>query len=381
MKVPLLHRRREHILPKDATVAEKIVQMQRPPGAPGRGTSAGTDGLDRYDNTPGDKTDDPNAPAIPPVNQVEGGPDTPLEISKGGWFSVLKLSFKKFSKDNGTITAGSLAYQWFLALFPALIALLGVVSVINFQASTVRKLISGLTKVLPGDASSVFSSAINTATTSEPKGSTITIIIGLVLAIWSASGGMAALETGLDLAYEIPQSRKFVSKRLRAFPMMAATVLLGGVAAALIVFGAPLGSEISKNVALSGVAFDVIWNVIRWGVTIIAITLLFSFYYFFGPNRETPKWQWVSPGGILGTAIFLLASLGLSFYVAAFGHASYAKTYGTFAGIVLLLLWLYVSAIAILLGAELNAETERQAAAEAGHPGARASREELKSGT
>ena len=221
----------------------------------------------------------------------------------------------------------------------------------------------------------------STATTSEPKGSTITIIIGLVLAIWSASGGMAALETGLDLAYEIPQDRKFVSKRLRAFPMMAATVLLGGVAAALIVFGAPLGSEISKNVALSGVAFDVIWNVIRWGVTIIAITLLFSFYYFFGPNRETPKWQWVSPGGILGTAIFLLASLGLSFYVAAFGHASYAKTYGTFAGIVLLLLWLYVSAIAILLGAELNAETERQAAAEAGHPGARASREELKSGT
>ena len=91
---------------------------------------------------------------------MEGGPDTPLEISKGGWFSDLKLSFKKYSKDNGTITAGSLAYQWFLALFPALIALLGVVSVINFQASTVQKLISGLTKVLPGDASSVFSAAI-----------------------------------------------------------------------------------------------------------------------------------------------------------------------------------------------------------------------------
>jgi membrane protein len=361
MKVPSLHRSRKD---KDKDTAP-----------------ASDDGLARYDNTPDDSTDDPNAEAIPPVNRVEGGPETPLEIDKGSWLTTLKLAFKKYSKDRAGITAGSLAYQWFLALFPALIALLGVVSVVNFQASTVRHLLNGLTKALPGSASAVFTQAITHATQSSPKGSTITIIIGLVLAVWSASGGMAALETGLDVAYEVPQDRKFIAKRARAFPLMLATVVLGGIAAALLVFGAPIGGAISSHVALSGPAFNVIWTVVRWAITIIAITVLFSFYYYFAPNRESPKWQWVSPGGILATVIFLVASVGLSIYVAKFGQTSYLKTYGTFAGVVLLLLWLYVTAVAVLLGGELNAETERQAAAQAGHPGARASREELKSGT
>jgi membrane protein len=374
MRVPLLHRGRKDPAPAEAGPQEEA--------APERDTAApADDGMARYDNTPDDQSDDPNAEAIPPVNQVEGGPETPLEIDKGSWLTTLKLTFKKYSKDRGGITAGSLAYQWFLALFPALIAMLGVVAVVNFQASTVRKLLNGLTTALPGSAGKVFTDAIKQATLSSPKGSAITIVIGLVLAIWSASGGMAALETGLDVAYEVPQSRKFIAKRLRAFPLMLATVVLGGIAAALLVFGAPIGQGISSHVFLSGLAFNVVWTIVRWAVTIIAITVLFSFYYYFGPNRESPKWQWVSPGGILATVVFLVASLGLSIYVANFGQSSYLKTYGTFAGVVLLLLWLYVVAVAVLLGGELNAETERQAAAEAGHPGARASREELKSGT
>lgn len=306
---------------------------------------------------------------IPPP-QGEGGPEGPLDLPAQAWRTTLVRVRKKLVRDRVSLSAGSLAYHWFLALFPAIIAGLGFLALIHLGAATLHHLVHGLDKALPPGAAGVFDAAVKAATRRN-AGTGIALAIGVVVALWSSSGGASAFQQALDVAYEVPNDRTFLARRVRAVPMMAAIVLLGGAGAGLIVFGQPIGAAIEGPFPFHGIGFQIVWNAIRWVGAIVLLTVLFSVLYYLGPNRPSPRWQWVSPGGLFATVIFLVASLGFSYYISAFGN--YGRTYGSFAGVAILIFWLYLVGLASLVGAELNAETERVAAARSGDSAAAAS--------
>lgn len=263
-------------------------------------------------------------------------------------------------RDRVSLSAGSLAYHWFLALFPAVIAVVSLLTVVQVSSSTISRLTHALDASLPSGVSSVFTSAIRAAGT-RTHGSVLVLVIGVVAALWSASGGFAALQQALDVAYEVPVDRPYLSRHLHSIPLMAAAVVLGGGGAALIVFGQPIGAGISGHVGVTGSAFVVAWTVVRWLLTTVAVMVFISGCYYYAPNLPEGRWRWISPGSLLATGIFLAASFGFSLYVAHFG--SYSRTYGTFAGVAILIFWLYLTGLAILVGGELNAAIDRAAGA------------------
>jgi membrane protein len=276
------------------------------------------------------------------------------------WKASVKRAIKEFKEDRGTLTAAGMAFYWFLSIFPAMLAFVGVLGVLNVGEETIRDITGKVTRTLPGGAGTMLTSVIREGSS---KAGLISALVGVAVALWSASSGSVGMQIGLDVAYDVKDDRKFVKKRLVAFELLLAVLVLGGLATALIVFGEPLGEKLRNNLPF-GSAFVVLWTITRWVLGLAALVGLFATIYYLAPNRDTPRWVWVSPGGILAAAIWLVASLGFSFYVSSFGN--YAETYGPFAGVAVLLLWLYLTALAVILGGELNAELERQSAARKG---------------
>jgi membrane protein len=300
---------------------------------------------------------------IPPQTGEGPGPDSPLDMPPPDWKASIKRAVKEFKDDRATLTGAGMAYYWFLSVFPAMVALVGLLGLVNASGAAIDSLTRAVQSALPGDAAKVLVDALNRSNGQSGGTSLVAALLGLALALWSASSGMVGMQMGLDVAYDVTTDRTFVKKRLVALELLVAMLVLGGTATALIVFGAPLGDALRDNLPF-GRAFVVAWTLIRWTLGLAALTALFATIYYLAPNRDTPRWVWVSPGGILAAAIWLAASLGFSFYVSSFGK--YAETYGSLAGVVVLLLWLYLTALAVVLGGELNAELERQSAARKG---------------
>lgn len=299
-----------------------------------------------------------------PVQTGDGpGPDSPLDMPAPDWKASIKRAAKEFKEDRANLIGAGMSFYWFLAVFPAMVAFVGLLGLFNASDAAVSSVTGAVQRALPGQAADVLIGAVKGANSTSGGSSLVAALIGVALALWSASAGMVGLQMGLDVAYDVEKDRTFVKKRIVAFELLAAMLVLGGLATALIVFGAPLGDALRDNLPF-GSAFVFLWTAIRWILGMAVLIALFATIYYLAPNRDTPKWVWVSPGGILAAAIWLLASLGFSFYVSSFGK--YAATYGSLAGVVVLLLWFYLTALALILGGELNAELERQSAARKG---------------
>jgi membrane protein len=290
----------------------------------------------------------------------DAGPHSPAEVPAAGWRAVARRTLTEAVTDRITIIAAGMAFYWFLAIFPLLFAAIGLLDVVQASPSTVDTLNDSIRRVLPGDAATILTSAVDQSQDRASGGGLAALSIGIALALWSASSGMAATQVGLDVAYDVPQDRRFVKRRLIGFALLFAAFLLGGAGVTLLIFGEPVSAFIRDHFPL-GDSMGWLWTVARWGISFVVVTLLFAVFYWIGPNRRPPNWTWLSPGGLLATALWFLASAGFSFYVSGFG-GSYAETYGALAGVVVLILWLYLSALALLLGAELNGELERQRA-------------------
>jgi membrane protein len=289
-------------------------------------------------------------------------PQEPASDPRGiaGWKSALASARAHIKKDRITVAAGSFAFRWFLALFPIIIALLAVSALVNVPRHVTVALINGTTKALPAGAADVFTGAIDHSE-KHAQGAIVAIVIAGVVAVWSGTSGMVQVEEGLDMAYEVGQDRSVAAKRLRALPLLLAAAILGGGASALIVFGQSIGREIEDALPFGGSAFLVGWTVVRWIVALALVGLLFSVLYYAAPDKPHPQWRWITPGTLVGTTMWAVISLGFSFYTTISG--SYIKTYGAFAGVAILIFWLYLTGIAILLGGEINAAFERQASA------------------
>jgi membrane protein len=251
-----------------------------------------------------------------------------------------------------SVAAGAFAYRWFLSLFPLIIALLGITSLVSLPHRTIVNLIHGVTSALPASAAQVLISALNHA--QEHSGASVWATAAAVaIALWSSLSGMVVVEEGLDMALGLPMDRTFLARRAVAVPMLASAILLGGAASALTVFGQPLGRLVHHALPLSGVAFSITWTVLRWLCALWFMNLLLATLYFLAPNRPRTRWRWSTLGTVVATVMWATVSLAFSLYTSSF--SSFASTYGALAGVAVLIFWLYLSGLATLTGAEIDA--------------------------
>ena len=267
---------------------------------------------------------------------------TPVDLAKATW--------QKITKDEVFERSAALSYYFLLALFPLLLFLLTMLGFFAGAGGALRQnLLTALGRAMPSDASGLVQKTISEVVNGAGGGKAFFSLIG---ALWAASAGMVSVMQMLNVAYEVKERRNFIRSRGTAVGLTVAVSILMLVAIVITTYGGQIGQAVAEHIGLGG-AFVVAWKVIQWPVMLAFLFGAFALTYYFGPDLDSPEWHWVSPGSAIGLVLWLAASFGIKVYLSFFN--SYNKTYGSLAGVVILMLWLYVTGIAILVGGEVNA--------------------------
>ncbi|MGY1713951.1 YihY/virulence factor BrkB family protein [Geodermatophilus sp. SYSU D01106] len=305
----------------------------------------------------GEQRGDPGAvpPGGPSAERLPGvHADSPTEIPARGWKQVVKRAWAEHNADNMPIIAGGVAFFAFLAIFPALIATISIYGLVA-SPETVAQQVEDLSAQLPDEAASLIGDQLTAITQNSGGALSIGLAISVLAALWSASGGTGNVVSAVNIAYDEVETRSFVKRKA-----LALGLTLGAIVFVLVTFTLVAVVPAVLDALPLGVVGTVLAQVLRWVLLLGVFAGSLAVLYRVAPDRDAPQLKWVSLGAIVVTVIWALVSLGFSFYVNNFG--SYDKTYGTIAGVIVLMLWLYLTCYLVLLGAEINSEAEHQTA-------------------
>jgi membrane protein len=285
----------------------------------------------------------------------------PTGLTRRSWWAALKRTVKEFKDDNLTDWAAALTYYGLLSIFPALLALVSILGLLG--TDTIRPLIDNLSGLAPGAARDVLSDMLKQLERNR-TGAGIALVVGIAVALWSASGYIAAFMRASNVVYDIGEGRPvWKTLPVRLAVTVIVVVLLAAIAVGVVCTG-DLAVRAGKTLGLGDTALTA-WNIAKWPVMVLLFMLIVALLFWASPNVKRP-FRWVSPGSVTAVLIWIAASALFALYVANFG--SYNRTYGSMAAIIIFLIWMWITNIAILLGLEFNAELERGRALETGHP-------------
>jgi membrane protein len=292
-------------------------------------------------------------PVTEPVSARESEPEG-VDARTGRW-PILKRTFAEFREDGMTDWAATLTYYGLLSLFPALIALVSLVGIFADPQETTKKLTDIVTELGPESAADTFSGPVESIT-SNRGASGIMFFVGLALALYSASNYVGAFGRASNVIYETREGRPFWKLRPLQLLVTLVMVILLALAAMALVLTGPVVDAVAGPLGIGETAVSV-WNIAKWPALLVFAAAIIAVLYYTSPNVKLRGFKWITPGSILAIVLWIVASAGFALYVANFG--AYDKVYGTLGGLVVLLIWMWISNLAILMGAELNAEVER----------------------